>query len=122
MFDILSPDAIRKIVDVQIDIVKKRLAEKIITLTVSDEALTFLGAKGYNPQYGARPLKRLIQDKIPTPVANLMVSHGIGDGGEVGVSVKDNELSIVAAKKGTRKKHTKRKKKNKRKNDSVSHQ
>ena len=109
MFDILSPDAIRKIVDVQIDIVKKRLAEKMITLTVSDEALTFLGAKGYNPQYGARPLKRLIQDKILTPVANLMVSHGIGDGGEVGVSVKDNELSIVAAKKGTRKKTHKEK-------------
>lgn len=81
MFDILSPESVRKIVDVQMELVKKRLAEKLITLIVSDEALTHLGVKGYNPQYGARPLKRLIQDKILTPVANLMVSHGIGEGG-----------------------------------------
>lgn len=101
MFDILSPESVRKIVDVQIELVKKRLADKMISLIVSDEALTHLGEKGYNPQYGARPLKRLIQDKILTPVANLMVSHGIGEGGEVLVSVKDGELVITAIKKGT---------------------
>ena len=110
MFDILSPESVRKIVDVQMELVKKRLAEKLITLIVSDEALTHLGVKGYNPQYGARPLKRLIQDKILTPVANLMVSHGIGEGGEVGVSVKDEELSIVATKKGSSGKRSRKKK------------
>jgi len=101
MFDILSKESVRKIVDVQIAIVKKRLEEKMITLIISPEALTHLGEKGYNPQYGARPLKRLIQDKILTPVANLMVSHGIGEGGEVSVTLKDEELLIIATKKGT---------------------
>ncbi len=109
MFDILTQESVRKIVDVQIDLVRKRLEEKMITLIVSDDALTHLGEKGYNPQYGARPLKRLIQDKILTPVANLMISHGIGEGGEVTVSVKDGELSIAATKKGTSKKVKKQK-------------
>lgn len=102
MFDILSPEAIRKIVDIQIGIVRKRLLEKQIALDVSDVALTFLGEKGYNPQYGARPLKRLIQDKILTNVANLMISQGIGDGGVIAVDVKDGELFIAATNKGKR--------------------
>lgn len=102
MFDILSPKVIRNIVDIQIGIVRKRLSEKQIALEMSDEALTFLGEKGYNPQYGARPLKRLIQDKILTSVANLMISQGIAEGGAIAVSVKNGELFIEATNKGKR--------------------
>ena len=100
MFDILSPEAIRNIVDVQIDIVRKRLAEKEIELEVADKVLTHLAKKGYNPQYGARPLKRLIQDKILTQVANLMVTSGVSNGGAVLVDEKDGELVITATRKG----------------------
>jgi len=102
IFDILSPEAIEKIVDAQMEIIKKRLLGRNISIEISDSALKYLGKKGYNPQYGARPLKRLIQDKILTPVANLMVSHGISKGGLISVDVKNQELAIQTIKKGGR--------------------
>jgi len=73
----------------QVDIVSKRLAEKHITLVLSQAALAHLAKEGYNPQYGARPLKRLIQTKVMTPIANMMVARGIMEGGSVSVDVKD---------------------------------
>lgn len=85
LFDILSTEAIQNIVRMQTDIVAKRLAEKNITLTFSDAALERLAKDGYSSQYGARPLKRLIQTKILTPVANMMVARGVMDGGSVSV-------------------------------------
>jgi len=102
IFDILSPEAIEKIVDVQIAIVEKRLAERGISMDMTNSALSYLGKKGYSPQYGARPLKRLIQDKILTPVANLIVTNGIAEGGAISVDVKDSELVISAVKKGNK--------------------
>ncbi len=98
IFDILSPEAIREIVRIQVDIVGKRLLEKAITLTVSDEAEEFLSKEGYNPQYGARPLKRLIQTKILTPVASTMIAKNMLVGGKVRVEMKDRELTIIAEK------------------------
>jgi len=71
----------------QVEIVAKRLADKHITLTFSDAALDHLGKEGYNPQYGARPLKRLIQTKILTPIANMMVARGVLDGGSIKVDL-----------------------------------
>ncbi|MEK7117226.1 MAG: AAA family ATPase [Patescibacteria group bacterium] len=88
IFDILSKEAVRKIVEIQIEIVQKRLTEKEIELVISKEALDYLAREGYNPQYGARPLKRLIQNKILTPVASLIISKGIMKGGEVTVGLK----------------------------------
>jgi ATP-dependent Clp protease ATP-binding subunit ClpB len=115
LFDILSPEAIRNIVDVQIGIIKKRLSEKNISIKLSDGALDYLSETGYDPQYGARPLKRLIQDKILTPIANLMVSEGISNGGIVSVDKKDKELVVETIKKGKKvgKKKTTLKKKEK---------
>ena len=89
LFNILSQDAIMEIVRMQVDIVSKRLAEKHITLVLSQAALAHLAKEGYNPQYGARPLKRLIQTKVMTPIANMMVARGIMEGGSVSVDVKD---------------------------------
>ncbi|MDO8510020.1 MAG: AAA family ATPase, partial [bacterium] len=101
MFDILSQDAIRKIVEIQIGQVKERLAAKEITLEVSPEVLTYLAQEGYNPQYGARPLKRLIQNKILTPVASLMISKGILKGGKVSVGLdKEKNEFTFDVKKG----------------------
>jgi ATP-dependent Clp protease ATP-binding subunit ClpB len=88
LFNILSTDAIRDIVRMQIDIVAKRLEEKQIKLTFTDAALEELAKTGYNPQYGARPLKRLIQTKILTPVANMMVARGVLEGGSINVDFK----------------------------------
>ncbi|MFC1614984.1 ATP-dependent Clp protease ATP-binding subunit [Patescibacteria group bacterium] len=120
VFDILSPEAIRNIVDVQIDIVKKRLASKGIELIVSDKALNHLGKEGYNPQYGARPLKRLIQDKILTAVANMMVARGVVDGGKVSVDIKNKEIIVTAEKIGNTKRKIIKKPKAKDKKETTS--
>ena len=102
VFDILSPEAIKEIVNIQIDIIKKRLLEKEVMLSVSDNALAYLTKEGYNPHYGARPLKRLIQDKILTAVASFMISQGILKGGEVFVDAKNNEINVTVSKKGNK--------------------
>lgn len=88
LFNILSPESIHSIVRMQVEIVAKRLMDKHITLTLSDAAIEQLGKEGYNTQYGARPLKRLIQTKILTPVANMMVSRGVLEGGSITVDYK----------------------------------
>ena len=97
VFNILPKEAIARIVEIQIKNVTKRLTDKEIELAVSPQAIEYLAEKGFNPTYGARPLKRLIQDKILTKVAQLMVSKGILEGGSVSVDV-----APVADEKGER--------------------
>ena len=99
LFDILSKEAIEKIVTIQVQAVVDRLKAKDINLVVAPEVSAYLAKEGYNPQYGARPLKRLIQNKILTPVASLMISQGVTKGGTVNVSMKDKEIAITASKK-----------------------
>ncbi|MEK7460033.1 MAG: AAA family ATPase [Patescibacteria group bacterium] len=101
IFDILSPEVIAEIVKLQVDIVKKRLGDKEITLNVSNEVLTYLAEKGYDPHYGARPLKRLIQNKILTPVASFMISAGMLKGGRVMVTMEKGEVAIRIEKKSS---------------------
>ncbi len=103
VFDILSPETIRSIVELQVTEVQKRLAQKEIVLTLSPEVYDFLAKEGYDPKFGARPLKRVIQSKILTPVANQMVNEGMLNGGSVKVSMKRGELCFEVSKKGARK-------------------
>jgi len=99
IFDVLSPEAIRKIVDIQIDLVQKRLEEKEIALEVSSEVREYLAKDGYNPQYGARPIRRIIQNKILTPIASLMISKGVLSGGTISVGItKGTELTFDVKK------------------------
>jgi len=103
VFDVLKPEVLQDIVKIQMNIVTKRLAEKDIVLKITPAVLEYLSEKGYDPQFGARPLKRLIQSEILTPVASLMVSKGILEGGAVKVDLKGSELVFdVKSKKGTR--------------------
>lgn len=94
VFDVLSHQAIRKIVDIQIGLVKKRLADKEIDLRLTDSVLDSLAKEGYNPQYGARPLKRLIQDRILNPVASMMISNKVLSGGMVIVDEKESQFTF----------------------------
>lgn len=102
MFDVLSKAALADIVEKQVDEVIARLGGKRITLALSPEIRAWLAEKGYNPQYGARPLKRLIQDKILTPIATLMVGQGIMEGGSVVVTLKNGEPSFEVRKNAPR--------------------
>ena len=99
VFDILSEKSIKEIVNLRIDVVRKRLAIKEIDLKISEEALSYLAKEGYTPHYGARPLNRLIQNKILNPVASFIISNGAKKGDTIVVSVKNNEL-LIEAKKG----------------------
>jgi ATP-dependent Clp protease ATP-binding subunit ClpB len=99
VFDILSLDAIRHIVDLKIKIVADRLLEKEIGFEISSEALTYLAKEGYNPHYGARPLGRLIQDKILNPVATFIIGKGVKKGDVVNVDVKNKEIVVEMKKK-----------------------
>jgi len=99
IFDLLTPEVIASIVDLQVADVVERLAKKEIQLTVAKEVCDYLAKEGYDPKFGARPLRRLIQSKILTPVANLMVGEGVLQGGTVKVSMKNGELDFEVKKK-----------------------
>lgn len=102
IFDILSPETIRSIVEMQVAEVQARLAQKDIKLTVTTDVYDYLAKEGYDPRFGARPLKRVIQSKILTPIASQMVDQGMLKGGTVKVSMKKDELFFDVKKKGVR--------------------
>jgi len=82
--------------------VMKRLSQKRIALVIEPAVHTWLAERGYNPQYGARPLRRTIQDRILTPIASLMVAQGVMEGGTVTVSIKNDEPYFDVKKKATK--------------------
>lgn len=100
IFNLLSTESIKDIVRMQVDIVAKRLEEKHIALSLSSAALERLAKDGYSSQYGARPLKRLIQTKILTPIANMMVARGVLEGGSVAVDANESGEFTFDVRKG----------------------
>ena len=86
-FDELSEREILKIVQLQLEDLKGRLAEQNLKLELDDEALRFLAAQGYDPAFGARPVKRAIQRNLENPVAKKIVAGEILPGSVISVSV-----------------------------------
>ena len=99
IFNTLTPDSIKSIVKIQIDRMTKKMAEKDIGIKLSDEALSFLAKEGYNPSYGARPLKRLIQNKILNQVAGLIISGDIKAGDTAMVEMENGDIKVSVANK-----------------------
>jgi ATP-dependent Clp protease ATP-binding subunit ClpB len=83
IFDALSTEELTKIVDLQIGRLARRLADRRLTLTVTDAAREWLALTGYDPAYGARPLRRLVQSAIGDQLARELLAGEIRDGGEV---------------------------------------
>ncbi|MDP2594274.1 MAG: AAA family ATPase, partial [bacterium] len=102
IFDVLGKEALAKIVDSQVAEVQTRLITKGITLVIGEEVRAWLAGKGYNPQYGARPLRRAIQDKLLTPLASMMIESGALVGATVTVTLKDDEPHFDVAKRPRR--------------------
>lgn len=102
IFDILSKETIRGIVRMQVQLVEERLAQKEITLTVSEDVLDYIAKEGFDPKFGARPLKRVIQSKILTPVASMMIEEGMLQGGDVAVCMRKGEVAFDVKKKPKR--------------------
>jgi len=95
VFHPLGTDQLTKIVEIQLERLRTRLAERRITLSVSPAALRHFGERGYDPIYGARPLKRLIQQELETPMARQLVKGELRDGDTAVVDVKDKGIVIV---------------------------
>jgi ATP-dependent Clp protease ATP-binding subunit ClpB len=96
VFHALSDAELKQIVEIQLGRVRARLADRHITLTLTDAARTALVRSGYDPRYGARPLKRAIQKKIETPLGRQLLQGAVKDGQAVTVDAgEDGELKFV---------------------------
>jgi ATP-dependent Clp protease ATP-binding subunit ClpB len=91
IFRALSPEVILQIVDLQVEELRKRLSEKKIDIKVTDEAKKLLSERGYDPVYGARPLKRTIQRDVQNPLALKILEGDYGEGDTVVVDVSDKK-------------------------------
>lgn len=96
VFNRLSQKDIVKIVDIQLHILAGRLSDKKIELNVTERAKSFLAERGYDPIYGARPLKRVIQKLVQDPIALQLLQAQIKEGERIKVDLKDNNLVINA--------------------------
>jgi len=94
LFKPLKLEEIEKIVDLQINELHHRLAEQRITLELTDAAKHFVARKGYDPVYGARPLKRLIQREIETPIARALLAAEKSEGIALKVDMKKDKLIV----------------------------
>ncbi|ODR96354.1 ATP-dependent chaperone ClpB [Methyloceanibacter stevinii] len=94
LFHRLRREHMSNIVDIQMQRLQKLLADRKITLTLDDTAKTWLGNKGYDPAYGARPLKRVIQKYVQDPMAEMILQGKVHDGETVEVSVRDGDLTF----------------------------
>ncbi|CAH0146156.1 ATP-dependent Clp protease ATP-binding subunit ClpB [Rhodococcus fascians] len=96
VFDALSEDQLESIVDIQLGFLANRLAARRLTLDVSSPAKMWLAVRGYDPLYGARPLRRLIQQAIGDQLAKLLLAGDVHDGDVVPVNVSpDGERLIL---------------------------
>jgi ATP-dependent Clp protease ATP-binding subunit ClpB len=95
VFHPLETEQLTKIVEIQIERLRARLTERRIVLSVTPAALRHLGGRGYDQVYGARPLKRLIQQEIETPMARQLVKGELRDGDTATVELKDGRIVIV---------------------------
>jgi len=98
VFERLDKERIRAIVDIQLGLLAARLADRKVTIEVSPKAKAFLADAGYDPHFGARPLKRTIQSLVQNPLASQMLAGKIREGDRIRIDVKDAALSFGVAR------------------------
>jgi ATP-dependent Clp protease ATP-binding subunit ClpB len=89
VFHPLEPEHIRRIVDIQLEYLRHRLADRDISLTLDDKAIDQLADAGFDPVYGARPLKRAIQQQLENPLAQRILGGEFAPGDTIAVSAPD---------------------------------
>jgi ATP-dependent Clp protease ATP-binding subunit ClpB len=95
VFHRLERSEMSRIVDIQLGRLQKLLLDRKITLELDDNARTWLANRGYEPAYGARPLKRVIQRHVQDPLAEAILAGKVKDGELVYLTVRDGNLQIV---------------------------
>jgi ATP-dependent Clp protease ATP-binding subunit ClpB len=93
-FERLNESQLKQIVDIQLEALRARLAERRIELILTDAARAHIVRVGYDPAYGARPLKRAIQKEVETPLARKLVGGEISDGQKVTVDAKNGSVTL----------------------------
>jgi ATP-dependent Clp protease ATP-binding subunit ClpB len=94
VFHALDVEQLKSIVDIQLAALGRRLAERRLTLEVTDAAKEWLAAKGFDPVYGARPLRRLVQSSIGDRLARALLGGDIRDGDHVRVDVGADGITV----------------------------
>ena len=100
IFQALTEDDLAQIVELAVDALHKRLRERRLTLAVTPDARSWLAERGYDPVYGARPLRRLIQSEVQDRLAMAILAGGVHDGDLVKVDVASDGESLVLASAG----------------------
>jgi ATP-dependent Clp protease ATP-binding subunit ClpB len=94
LFSPLKKDQIKSIVDLMMKDLRQRLVERSITLTMNEEAKSWIAEKAYDPVYGARPLRRFLQRELETKIGRALIAGRIQDGSEIKISIRNEELEI----------------------------
>jgi ATP-dependent Clp protease ATP-binding subunit ClpC len=97
LFRKLEKTQLREIVSLLLGATEKRLAKREVSLQVTDAAIDWLAENGYEPEYGARPLRRLIQREVDDRIAELFVRGALVDGGSVTVDAASGEIAVAAS-------------------------
>jgi ATP-dependent Clp protease ATP-binding subunit ClpB len=98
VFERLGKDRILAIIDIQLELLRRRLADRKIELEVTKEAKALIAEEGYDPNFGARPLKRAIQSMLQNPLATAILAGKIIDGQKVRAIVKNGVLAFEASR------------------------
>jgi ATP-dependent Clp protease ATP-binding subunit ClpB len=101
VFHPLGREQIRAIAGLQVNILRRRLEDRDISLQLTDAALDLLGEAGFDPVYGARPLKRAIQTQLENPLAQEILAGRFGPGDAIQVDMRDGQLAFVQGEGGT---------------------
>ena len=96
VFSALTPDQVKKIIDLSLESLSKRLADREMALVITDAAKKFIANEAYDPQYGARPVKRYLQKHVETEIASMIIRGDLIDGGTVTID-SDGEKLIFNA-------------------------
>jgi ATP-dependent Clp protease ATP-binding subunit ClpB len=102
VFSLLGREEIAQIVDIQVRLLQQRLAARKLTVTLSPAARDYLADKGFDPTYGARPLKRLIQREVQDALATKLLAGDIRDGDHVEIDRGPDGLEFRVAQPAVR--------------------
>ena len=97
LFKPLSPEEITSIVDLLLNSLNRRLKDRKVAITFTTAAKKWIGEKGYDPTYGARPLKRFLQKQVETRLARALVAGEIEEGSEVTFTIQEDELKMTVS-------------------------
>ncbi|MBN1289343.1 MAG: AAA family ATPase [Actinobacteria bacterium] len=94
-FDPLTGEQIEQVVNIQVGTLAKRLLKQSISLTISRDAISYISAKGYDENLGARPAKRVIQNELEAPLSGMILNGSVVPGTSVGVSLDGDRLVLI---------------------------